>query len=56
MMTHYEDVIKEFQKKRIAKESETRQAKQERISELMRLAQEADEDMKKRRRRRRNIS
>lgn len=54
-MTNFEQVIREFQKKRVEKEIHADQIKEDRMRELMELASVADCEMKQRRRRRKKV-
>ena len=53
-MTQFEDVIREFQKRRIEKEIYADQVREERFRELLELASDADQQLRQRRRRRKH--
>jgi hypothetical protein len=53
-VTHFEAVIREFQKRRVEKEIYADQVREERFRELMELACDADQQLRQRRRRRKN--
>lgn len=50
-MARFEDVVKEFQKKRIEKEFHSAKIKEARMTHLFEMAELADQQMRKRKRR-----
>lgn len=56
MSTNFEDVIKEFQKKRLEIEMNAAKIREDRFQTLQEMASLADSELKQRRRRRRKIS